>query len=182
MNSTVQVRVLTWLVIPAVLLAWSGCSKSELNRRKASSLIEKSEKFNPAPCGVYVSREEARNGVQDGMWTISNSMGAVALYLTPRGKQFFSGTYGALYGGSPRAVLLKPLTRHVEDVTGITDAPLNLGPAGTTKVVQFIWKWDWKALPEEVSKCGCLAPESPVSNATVLLKLYDDGWRVEAFL
>ena len=49
------------------------------------------------------------------------------------------------------------------------------GPSATIKDVQFIW--DWENVPKEVRPF--LGPKQYPVKGEALLKLYDDGWRVE---
>jgi hypothetical protein len=68
------------------------------------------------------------------------------------------------------------IQRRVEEVTGISDAPS--GPPGTAKVVEFTWQWNWDAVSDEVKQIFRQMP--PVAKGEAFVKLYDDGWRVEA--
>jgi hypothetical protein len=90
--------------------------------------------------------------------------------VTPKGKTYFSFDMGSLQ-------IKEPMSRRVIEVTGIADGPGMLGPPGTIKDVQFTWKWNWDAVPKEVKQF--LGPEPNPAKGEALLKLYDDGWRVE---
>jgi hypothetical protein len=77
-------------------------------------------------------------------------------------------------------VLAKKMEREVIEITGITDAPAMLGP--NTKTVNYTWHWRTEGYKKDYppTLVQCLGPLSaaPVS-AEVVMKLYDDGWRIE---
>ena len=170
------------VVILPVLFFVVGCGgRSQLSRSEAGRVIQESTKFTPADYdvgGVTISADGFRAGLQQGFW---KPFSGNNYSCTRKGQEYFSGdcwlenyrfTITANY--TPK---VKALPRLVTDVTGIADGPGTSGPPGTTKQVVFSWKWDWDNIPKEVKPF--LGPEPKPSNGQALLKLYDDGWRVE---
>jgi hypothetical protein len=108
--------------------------------------------------------DQLQGGIKQGFWEQDRD---ARLSLTPKGQTYFEEIGGML------GLVSKPLPRRVIEVTGVADGP---SPA-TTKEVQFTWKWDFGQIPNEVK--SFLGPEPKPSEGAALLKLYDDGWRVE---
>lgn len=174
-----------------ILSLVSGCTKPDLNRSTAKTLIEK--RFSPAQCAFRIPREVGATrvppvleaGFREGFWYefwgwAPRSPGGVPLgwivdrvQLTPKGMTVFASL--GFVDGDAQVTLRAPIQRRVEEVTGIRDDPS--GPPGTAKLVTFTWSWNWDAVPDEVKRVVRQAP--PVAQAAVLIRLYDDGWRVE---
>jgi len=74
-------------------------------------------------------------------------------------------------------VLAQKYERKVLEVTGLTefDPPLE-GWKGQEAF--FKWQWQWAEFPEALRNCGT-AP--PAVDDKAVLRLYDDGWRLEKF-
>jgi hypothetical protein len=168
----------------AVLFSMVGCGgKSALSRGKAQKVIQASDKFTPGAGYPEVSLNAGavQSGLQAGFWEKAGQRRFIydpIFVLTPKGKTYFSLIVSLNADESgPTRVTLKPMPRRVTEVTGVTDGPGILGPPGTIKDVQFTWKWDLDPLPQEVKPF--LGTEPPPSKGEALLKLYDDGWRVE---
>jgi len=110
--------------------------------------------------------------------------------LTAKGRKLFKKTTPPALGA--RAYLVDPIRRSIVDITGITDGPAVFGPS--TKIVQYTYIVELRDLPKEwyeayAAEHGttpgkelsddveALRAHPPSSEA--LLRLYDDGWRVE---
>jgi hypothetical protein len=90
------------------------------------------------------------------------------LQLTPAGQVYFT-QYWWLAG---QATLKgAPLKRKASEVTGITDAPPNVGG----KIVDFTWRLS--DAPDYVNKYT--GTTGSPQKAQALFRLYDDGWRVD---
>lgn len=172
--------IIVGAVILPVLFSMVGCSaRSELSRGKAAEVIYASDKFTPAEYReegnplVFLTEDQFRMGVEQGLWQKdpSNPWGAT---LTPKGKTAFQSISNNL---SSWYLTPKPIPRRVIEVTGLADGAGTLGPPGTTKEAQFTWKWDWDAVPKEAKPFFGAEPKP--SKGQAVLKLYDDGWRVE---
>jgi hypothetical protein len=168
-----------------VLFSMVGCGgKSELSRSKAEKLIQASAKFTPGEYKqIDISSSLVQMGLEQGYWTAGPpSSGFSQVGLTEKGKRLFAQVLGGIWvndrdHSSLNIKVAEPLPRVVVEVTGVADGPGFEGPAGTIKDVQFTWKWDWDAVPKELKTF--LGPEPKPSKGEALLKLYDDGWRVE---
>jgi len=87
--------------------------------------------------------------------------------LTPQGRQFFVGA--EIMADHVRLDLTAPLRPEVVEVTGITDVDAGV------KEVQY--RWRFADIPEPLNRLGIV--KSDPSEARAILRLYDDGWRVE---
>ena len=172
----------------AALFSMLACGgTSGLSRSKAEKIIQASAKFTP---GQYMARPELQDGLNKGLWRVGpfNYLAGVNdVVATEKGKTYFSSVGGNAYragGGWQGWVSVQvSIPRHMVELTGIADGPGMLGPPGTVKDVQFTWKWDWNDIPNEVKSFVPLQnssqPAAPLSKGEALLKLYDDGWRLE---
>jgi hypothetical protein len=178
-----------------VLISMIACGgKSELSRGKATKVIQASDKFTPGNQDAHLKADTVRVGLEQGFWqkgpenphlftdrTAANPDGKVyTIILTPKGSTYFSSIGGFIYPGQPLGeafLQTKTMPRRVVEVTGIADGPEIEGPQGTTKDVQFTWKWDLDSVPKEVKALLETGPKA--SKGEALMKLYDDGWRVE---
>lgn len=171
----------------AVLLTSFACGgKSDLSRSQAKKVIEKSEKLTPADCRLTLGERELQGGLQEGLWSSRHDSDFMrpecsSFRLTSRGKVYFRGdllgSVGCSINVTPHVEFAKPLARRVVEVTGISDGPGMLGPAGTVKVVEFTWQWEWGELSDQLK--SVVGGEWKEAKAEAALRLYDDGWRVE---
>jgi hypothetical protein len=137
-----------------------------LTRKLAASVIARDPRFASARAMSLADPGKTSDaGVREGLW-IKQGFGGLSLLAD--GQRFFTQL-----DGFPDyfAVLREPARREIVEVTGIADAPVGRN----TKEVQF--RWRYVGLPEVVARyCG----QGPVAHdSTALLRLYDDGWRVE---
>jgi hypothetical protein len=109
------------------------------------------------------------------------------LSLTPKGQKYFPAMFGYFdRSGNNRVPVLRaqvlrakaPIGRHLTEVTGVTDGPATAGPPGTLKEVEFKWAWVRDDVPKEVQPI--FEPDLGSGTGRALIKLYDDGWRLEA--
>lgn len=140
--------------------AGSGAT-GQLTREVAARLIGQAPKFNTVR-SIALLREGQRGGVREGLWSEQR-------VLTPLGRQYFAEVVFNIPDNLVSPV--KPATRTVTEVTGIADHPL--GPS--VKEAQFRWKYE--GLDELVARLTGQGSEPHTGEA--LLRLYDDGWRVE---
>jgi len=171
--------------LPVLLISFECGGKSDLSRNQAKKVIVKSEKFTPADCKLKLEEPELQGGVREGLWSktanVYNRPDCSYFALTSEGKVYFRGdnlgSVGCSINVVPYVEFAKPLARRVVEVTGITDGPGRLGPPGTVKVVEFTWKWEWGELSDQLK--SVVGGEWKEAQAEALLRLYDDGWRVE---
>jgi len=183
-------RLLLCATAIGLILAGVGCSRSGLTRAQAKELIQKS--FPPEECFFKVTGTTV-----EGMWReglLAPLPYSTRLDLTPKGTQLFRAVGGGIDildtadGGYVR---LRSLERLVTEVTGITEQ------SPTAREVRFAWRYNWDAAPDEMKRLAAEFPKStphygirgldrsPGCNGSIaaegvaILKLYDDGWRVE---
>jgi hypothetical protein len=161
-----------WSASSLLLLAIStllmSCSPKTLTRGKAKDVIEN----RPAEATtIWLTDEELSAGLQKGLWVKStNNFGSQYYQMTPLVKdclRFQDQYHGTVFPAT------KFKTKVVE-VTGISDAGSEFGPSGTVKIVDFTYLWDFAGCPDVVRE----VVTKPVEHKS-LLKLYDDGWRLE---
>ena len=172
-----------------VFLALLGACPRTLGRDRAAALIGKSSQFLARSyAAVNIARpQELATGVSEGWWLAQQrkterfkvadqvmempvAPGAINVThfeLTPQGKQFFAGP--EIIGDHVRLDLKAPLKPEVVEVTGITDVDAGV------KEVQY--RWRFADVPEPLRRLGIV--KSDPSDARAILRLYDDGWRVE---
>lgn len=159
------------LVLIALILACCSSSR-ELTRGKAKQLIEASDAFKPRQAKVRLTDEEVKSGLKSGYWkeqqTFLGMFGSV-LVLTAQGHQLFAGFEPQIQGRILDTQ--EPATMQVLQVTGISDS----GDPGQ-KEVDFMWNWNFHGSQPEVQQ---FFKEHPAQRGQGVLKLYDDGWRVE---
>jgi hypothetical protein len=129
----------------------------------------------PAQSAWIINYNGLQCGVNKGLWRLGLT------FLTPTDAA--KGSIASITRVSAtgyRVVLAKPMQRELIEVTGITDAPSALGP--NAKVVSYNWRWRTESFkndyPDSVVRCIGTLP-ADVIEGHVLMKLYDDGWRVE---
>jgi len=163
-----------------------GADTAQLTRPKAQELISNAPGFSPTEMSLPLRGAFFDLGVKQGWWV----PGIVGVDLTARGKEIFKLT--ATLASGPKLRFVKPIRRFIIAVTGITDAPQAFGP--NAKVVQYTGGFDVSDFPKEVAKAfddkngnppGTFiarfaeAQKKNPGQSEALLKLYDDGWRVE---
>ncbi len=144
-----------------------ACSK-DLTRSKAASLINKSENFSSTK-GIALQEKGRRReptyqdaGVVEGLFAASReSWAGSSIKLSEKGREYWNDD------GS----LKNPAHREVVEVTGISDYPMGNG----VKQVNFTWRY--KDLPSVAARYTGQGKKPHEGKA--LMKLYDDGWRVE---
>jgi hypothetical protein len=141
-----------------------GSNSKDLTRAKALPLINAAKELAQPTAQVGVTKECLDIAVRDGFFMASYP----TEQLSPKASQHFSKYW--YFAGT--ATLQTPLKRKAIEVTGITDAPIGTG----TKVVQF--KWEYVDVPDFVNRYTGTTG-IPHEEGQALLKLYDDGWRVE---
>lgn len=100
--------------------------------------------------------------------------GVFHLLVTEKGKKFFDraeGQIGGVFDGPFSVVPSAPIRCRVIEVTGITDVD------NSTKIAEYQWNWDLTKQPQEVQ--DLLLVSNPAMKGTAILKLYDDGWRLQ---
>ena len=178
------------LILAALIVVITGCapnssaSPRELNRDRAKDLINAFFEQHPDKyfaMGGIVQRpikllgEERDAGVKAGYWTIN---GQGWINLTPAGQSLF-GPYGQFVFDS--FAISKPARARVVEVSGISDTPSGpgSGASGTGKAVDATWLYDLTGMPPEIQSLFKNHKPQPFH---ALLKLYDDGWRVDEVL
>ncbi len=161
------------VALPVLFSIFACGGKSELSRSKTNKVIQASTKFTPGEYSLQPAGDAALAGVQQGFWKKEQLVGFGSFYaLTPKGETYFTNQGGGYLK------LKQTMGRRVIEVTGIADGPGVLGPPGTIKDVEFTWDWDWDSLPKDVKVVLVTTKPAP-SKGEALLKLYDDGWRLE---
>lgn len=171
-------------VLCVSVLSGAGCSSTELTRSKARQIIDSSPEFSkPNQVVSYtLDGQEIQKGMAQDFWRRRETWGRGELVLTNSGSTFFVSALLDL-GETKATVTLSPTSRRlVKEVTGIADAPALSGGSGapnTLKMVEFTWDWDDKSFPPGLKAfLGKLGKPSP-ANGSAILRLYDDGWRLE---
>jgi hypothetical protein len=145
------VKIILPLIILALALA--GCSrKSELTRSDAAQIIASGLASSDIHTKVALHSAGFQKGFYHGMWTQSG--------LTPKGAEFFRNFEGD-------SILLKAPVHVQVEITGIAD-----GLLPNTKEVGFVWRYgDIPSVAKRYVVDG--------GSGTAVLRLYDDGWRLE---
>jgi hypothetical protein len=170
-----QILALTLLAV--IVLAGctsTGSNSKDLTRAKALTLLNAVKELGEPTVQVMVTLDCYNLAQRDGLILARNEMSGDQ--LSPKAGQYFSFYQGVFTAdhtwGLGRADLKTPLKRKATEVTGITDAPMESG----TKVVQF--KWEYVDVPDFVNRyTGTIG--IPHKEGEALIRLYDDGWRVE---
>lgn len=186
-----SVRHTSVCALGAVLLL--GCShrtQPDLSRGGALELVNRSRQFTPSVPQFSLSANQAECGVRRGLWTRAGMSDPIydavvgirsrARYaLTEKGRAVFSSISVSYSPPLAAAVRLsRSYRRTAAEITGIADVePPLAGWHG--KEVHFGWKWEWNEFPAESRLC---IPEPQIQEGTALLRLYDDGWRVEEII
>jgi hypothetical protein len=137
-----------------------SCSKN-LSRDMATSLIDNHPEFLKIGVTPHANSHAIIDGFDQGFWDQNGN-------LMNKGYEIFSEglRYGILH-------LKIPIKLNVAEVTGISDAVSPLGgEQNNLKEVQFRWEYSdiEGATKRFVSRGG---------TGVALLRLFDDGWRVE---
>lgn len=165
-----KIQCLASLLLLALLMPLMGCSSKNLSRGKAEDVIDKRSAENVT---IWLNDKELSDGLQKGLWVkASDNWGRHTEYykMTPLVNdclQFQDAYHGTLFS-TPK------FKTKIVEVTGISDAGFEYGPAGTAKIVDFTYLWDFAGCPDVV-RAVITTPRPHKS----LLKLYDDGWRLE---
>jgi hypothetical protein len=166
---TRHVWTVTIVTIAGLIAMSFGCGgKGQLTRGKAKDLIERSEGFKPTQT-LRNDGTRANKGVELGFW-VHDPWSSEGFKLTAKGSSYFGGVNRA------EVSMLKPVSRRFVEITGMTAAP-GFSP-DVAQSVTFTWKWDFDGYPPEVSDL-IQGPTPTPNNGEAVLKLYDDGWRVE---
>ena len=150
------------ITIASVLLSFAimaGCGNSTLTRGKAKVLIDSAPTFSAVDL-IPINRAAFAKGLQDNVFVERSYQPSEAAM------KYFKQVE---WGTSIR--LTNPVKRIVKEIDGITD-----GAQPGWKVVSFTWQFS--EVPAYVIKYGGLAPNDTFKEMAVV-KLYDDGWRVE---
>jgi hypothetical protein len=154
-------RITTLLFIGSLTIC-VACS-NQLDREKAAKKIDDDPRFATVTIIPLVnegrSREGFDAGILEGLWVPNPNGGRT---LTDKGKQFFA---------DERATLVKPATRQVVNITGITDVP------GAQNVKEVDFEWRFSDLPDVVERYTGEGHGSHTGKAT--FQLFDDGWRMQ---
>ncbi|MDD3471319.1 MAG: hypothetical protein PHS86_00905 [Syntrophaceae bacterium] len=134
-------------------------SAAELSRPVTKELLEASSKIRSLGMEVYMHPNAFPRGIQQGMWTGEPWQND----LTAKGIQYLQ----RLADAGTRMVLKQPIGVTLE-ITGIADAILMSG----MKEAKFTWAY--VGLPSILKRYAVFG-----GTGTALLRLYDDGWRVE---
>lgn len=165
-----------YFVICLVLIL-GACSNNskELTRSQAKKLIGQHETFVRVTKLPLANRSMIDAGVNEGLWNKTNFF---SFELTDDGKRYFVEINLGPMDFSDNLVLKEPAKREVVEVTGITSGIDELLGSEAIKEVQFTWKY--VGLSEVVTRySGEIWGKIIVYEGAALMKLYDDGWRVE---
>lgn len=163
-------RMRTMSVCVASSLVALGCSKG-ITRDRAKELLEHhAELAQPVSSLTIVSRDAYEAGVLEGLWGVDagSYMQNGSAVLTAEGQKHFS-KLSVL--GDRTATLVSPARRQVVEITGLADAPIG------NAVKECKFKWRYSGLSLIVGRYTGQADLQHDGHA--LLRLYDDGWRVE---
>jgi len=153
-----------------------GCSASNnLTRDKAKKMMESSKEFQTQSNAVRLDDADIKRGEAAGYWHEDKEAWVMRYFaITPEGKRLFGGWVS----GRPDQILNLPykLSRHVVEVTGITDEE---GSNGHEKLVTFTWNWNFDGMPPEVKQ---FFQNYPPRKYCAEFRLYDDGWRLEKYV
>ena len=132
----------------------------------------------PQEASFALTEDQFQEGAKKGYWSVLDSYSILAA-MSPLGKEHFGFVTSfadkglAQYQpGYMQVSTLGAIPKEVIEVTGIADAPN--GPKGTSKLVEFVWRWDPKGLPNDA--LGFLP--NPKNSQSLVLQLFDDGWRI----
>ncbi len=165
--------------VAAVVLAFAGCSTTGLDRGKARRLIESYKSFD-VPVGRVDCRTEALEAAaKEGILRVKKGRGSPFSFgeqyvpdrweIMPAGEKYFAEVDDGTMSCTVK--LAAPTKLRLVDVTGIADAPFGTGTH--MKEVRYTWTLD---LPEPVRRYTGTKGEG---EGNAILRLYDDGWRVE---
>ncbi|MEK7603703.1 MAG: hypothetical protein AAB461_01105 [Patescibacteria group bacterium] len=147
-------------------------SNGKLTRSQAKELIGQNENFVSATKLSLASRGMKEVGIEQGLWYKYNWHN---VKLTEEGKRYFTEDIDFTNSLKDALVLKEPLKRVVVEVKGIADGMNGLA-SDVIKEVQFTWEY------REMSDVVALysgESESMDRKGAALMRLYDDGWRVE---
>jgi hypothetical protein len=153
-------RLLLAVLSLCQLIAFVACSSKELTRSKATDLTNLKADF-ASTTSLPLDTAAFDSMVKDKLW-FQPGFGR-QWQPSPEAKEYFTGVGVGFQ-------LTKPVKREVIDVNGITD-----GPMAGTKIVLFTYAF--KDVPAFVSRYIAAANKTIPGKA--VLKLYDDGWRVQ---
>jgi hypothetical protein len=153
-------------IMLCIVLCVVGCGKStDLSRPKAKEIIEAAPIFKSGPAVVRLTPDLLAKGEQEGLWN--------GAFMTPKGERIFSG-----WGPESNVIKMRDnMSRSVIDVTGISASPFGESDE-KSKWVNFTWNWNLKDLSPEAQQ---FLGNYPPRKYNALLKLFDDGWRLEGF-
>lgn len=153
-------RITRFLTASIMIIFLVACGNSDLSRSKAQSLIQVNEDFSKPQMTVKLSSGARNKGESQGFWDDKGK-------LTPKGRDTFVSFRWS------RATVRKTLSREVTYVTGIANAVTPFGGApGDVKEVQYQWEYNNLKGPARrfIVRGG---------TGVALMRLYDDGWRIE---
>lgn len=156
------------LLVPGLALALAaGCGPPKLTRGSSKTLVEQALTLEKPP--LSLTPDGIERGKRDGLW----EYGFIIRVLTPRGEELFEsfvslpllGAWVRPREGAPQLI----------EVTGITD-PMEWEQSGDPSHLKEVhFSWAYTGLEEEVRALV----EARVEQGKALMRLYDDGWRVE---
>jgi hypothetical protein len=157
-----------------------GSRGNELTRPMAQKLIE--DFYSKAATAIpRIPQREIDCLTRQGVWQETFEGYHGVLQLTPKGRQTllmaqYDGSGNPQYTDPPwnEHHAAHPKQAKVE-ITGITDAPSVYGP--NAKTVVYTPHWENAKFPDPVRECIAERPSNVA--VPILMKLYDDGWRVE---
>lgn len=168
-----------FLLLAAVTML--ACSSSnDLTRTKATELIDaKIWGGKPEHLVLVPTPDEMREGQTLGLWKEENvpvqmTRGLAAgitlgyqtkIVLTDYGKKFLT------FDSQERLITVAQIRPAIE-ITGIADMPMS---GGGVKEVEYTVDW-WSQMPSEVKG---IFMKRKSSRQRVIMRMYDDGWRIE---
>lgn len=177
-----------------------SCNSKELTRSRAMTLIEGSEAYTRGQAKIPLTIADANELVKSKLLRWDGGLSAgfervgtnFRLEITDTGKQYFGSTEGRFVIlasieadgtliGDPKEmarpmvgpiyiVPIHPIKAKLIEVTGISDN------SEGEKRVEYTWQWDGGAQPSALR--SAMQMDKP-HQESVIVKLYDDGWRIE---
>ena len=161
----------TAVVVAVLATVLSGCSGGDLTPSRAAGVIRESDRLSS---GCFVPGGNATltgTGVSEGLFVRRG--GSVVMRspvdLTERGKKFFTAIREPTEFGALPVLLPKEKPSAIIEVIGISDG------AGD-RVRQVDFNYTYGDLSDVVARYRHAGPY----RKRALLRLFDDGWRVEA--
>lgn len=175
-------KIIIVAVSGLLALALAACNSStDLSRSKAKSIINADFQAG-AVTTLAMSPQDIEDGAALDLWKPdgTKTMYGGAIYaLTPKGAKVFKSWLGGgprFPGSDPRLVTFCKMVMEVNEITGISDIPLQ---AATFKNVEF----NTRARPAKDCQSYDLQEFLEKSQTRpshkYTMKRYDDGWRIQ---